>query len=189
MFALGGSIVWCFPTKFDDGFFGILEVTPHARLGWTNDEGDNGKTVTTVTFEENGGKTLLVVHDRYPSKEALDWDRRAGCPRRSTNSTSFSPAWAPVPRRNDATDASNKRFRRTGGVRSSEAAFLLMTPVTTDCGAAEADDGQRLRPFSEDRRGELDDRHRALQTKNKALVEITLPKDANIHAICPARTS
>ncbi|TME44931.1 MAG: ATPase, partial [Chloroflexi bacterium] len=32
----------------------------------------NGKTVTTVTFDENAGKTLLVVHDRYPSKEALD---------------------------------------------------------------------------------------------------------------------
>jgi hypothetical protein len=25
-----------------------------------------------VTFEETGGKTLLVVHDLYPSKEALD---------------------------------------------------------------------------------------------------------------------
>ncbi len=54
-------------------FFGTyLEVTPHSRLVWTNEEGDNGKTVTTVTFEENAGKTLLVVHDRYPSKEALD---------------------------------------------------------------------------------------------------------------------
>jgi hypothetical protein len=28
--------------------------------------------VTTVTFEEKGGKTLLVLHERYPSKEALD---------------------------------------------------------------------------------------------------------------------
>jgi len=54
-------------------FFGTyLEVTPHSRLVWTNEEGDNGKTVTTVTFDENAGKTLLVVHDRYPSKEALD---------------------------------------------------------------------------------------------------------------------
>src|SRR3954452_14980123 len=45
-------------------FFGTyLEVTPHSRLVWTNDEGD-GKTVTTVTFDENAGKTLLVVHDR-----------------------------------------------------------------------------------------------------------------------------
>jgi uncharacterized protein YndB with AHSA1/START domain len=54
-------------------FFGrYLEVTPHSRLVWTNDEGDDGGAVTTVTFEEEGAKTLLVVHDLYPSKEALD---------------------------------------------------------------------------------------------------------------------
>ena len=47
-------------------------VNAPARLVWTNEEGDNGQTVTTVTFEENAGTTLLVVHDRYPSKEALD---------------------------------------------------------------------------------------------------------------------
>lgn len=28
--------------------------------------------VTTVTFEERGGQTLIVMHDLYPSKEALD---------------------------------------------------------------------------------------------------------------------
>jgi uncharacterized protein YndB with AHSA1/START domain len=54
-------------------FFGrYIEVTPHSRLVWTNDESDEGGPVTTVTFEENGGQTLLVVHDLYPSKEALD---------------------------------------------------------------------------------------------------------------------
>ena len=54
-------------------FFGrYLEVTPHSRLVWTNDEGDDGGTVTTLTFEDTGGKTRLVVHDLYPSKEALD---------------------------------------------------------------------------------------------------------------------
>jgi uncharacterized protein YndB with AHSA1/START domain len=54
-------------------FFGrYLEVTPHSRLVWTNEEGEGGGQVTTVTFEENNGKTLLVVHDLYPSKEALD---------------------------------------------------------------------------------------------------------------------
>src|SRR5215831_17111154 len=54
-------------------FFGkYIEVTPHSRLVWTNEEGDDGGPVTTVTFEEKGGKTLLVVHDLYPSKEALD---------------------------------------------------------------------------------------------------------------------
>lgn len=54
-------------------FFGTyLEVTPYSRLVWTNEEGDVGQTVTTVTFEENAGQTLLVVHDHYPSKEALE---------------------------------------------------------------------------------------------------------------------
>ncbi len=54
-------------------FFGTyLDVSPHSRLVWTNDEGDAGQTVTTVTFEENEGKTLLVVHERYPSKEAVE---------------------------------------------------------------------------------------------------------------------
>jgi len=54
-------------------FFGrYVEVTPHSRLVWTNDEGDDGGAVTTVTFEEKAGKTLLVFHDLYPSKEALD---------------------------------------------------------------------------------------------------------------------
>ena len=54
-------------------FYGrYIEVTPHSRLVWTNEEGDDGGAVTTVTFEEKGGKTLLVMHDLYPSKEALD---------------------------------------------------------------------------------------------------------------------
>jgi uncharacterized protein YndB with AHSA1/START domain len=38
---------------------------------WTNDEGEEG-AVTTLTFEEKDGKTLLVLRDLYPSKEALD---------------------------------------------------------------------------------------------------------------------
>ncbi|MCW5714628.1 MAG: SRPBCC family protein [Bauldia sp.] len=54
-------------------FFGrYLEVTPHSRLVWTNEEGGDDGQVTTVTFEERGGKTLLVMHELYPSKEALD---------------------------------------------------------------------------------------------------------------------
>jgi uncharacterized protein YndB with AHSA1/START domain len=53
-------------------FFGTYkEVTPHSRLVWTNEESDES-SVTTVTFEEKGGKTLLVMHELYPSKEALD---------------------------------------------------------------------------------------------------------------------
>ena len=49
-----------------------LEVTPCSLLVWTNEEGEEGGQITTVTFEEKGGKTLLVMHDLYPSKEALD---------------------------------------------------------------------------------------------------------------------
>ena len=53
-------------------FFGTyLDVTPHSRLVWTNEESDE-RTVTTVTFEEQGGTTMLVMHELYPSKEALD---------------------------------------------------------------------------------------------------------------------
>ena len=53
-------------------FFGrYVEVTPYSRLVWTNDESDDG-AVTTVTFEEKAGKTLLVMHELHPSKEALD---------------------------------------------------------------------------------------------------------------------
>jgi uncharacterized protein YndB with AHSA1/START domain len=54
-------------------FFGrYIEVTPHSRLVWTNDEGGEGGAVTTVTFEERGAETLVVMHDLYPSKDALD---------------------------------------------------------------------------------------------------------------------
>ena len=54
-------------------FFGTyLEVIPHSRLVWTNEEGGEGGPVTTVTFEEKDGRTRLVMHELYPSKEALD---------------------------------------------------------------------------------------------------------------------
>lgn len=54
-------------------FFGkYVEVSPYSRLVWTNDEGGEGGPVTTLTLEENDGKTLLVMHELYPSKEALD---------------------------------------------------------------------------------------------------------------------
>ena len=67
----GGS----YRLDFGDGmdFFGTyLEVTPYSRIVWTNEEGGDNGSVTTVTFEEKGGKTLLVVSEVYPSKEALD---------------------------------------------------------------------------------------------------------------------
>lgn len=54
-------------------FFGkYIEVTPHSRIVWTNEEAGEDGAVSTVTFEEKGGQTLVVVQDLYPSKEALD---------------------------------------------------------------------------------------------------------------------
>ncbi len=54
-------------------FYGrYIEVTPHSRLAWTNEEAGEDGAVTTVTFEEKAGKTLLVLSELYPSKEALE---------------------------------------------------------------------------------------------------------------------
>jgi uncharacterized protein YndB with AHSA1/START domain len=54
-------------------FFGTYrEVTPPSRLVWTNEEGGEDGPVTTVTFEEQHGQTVLVMHELYASKEALD---------------------------------------------------------------------------------------------------------------------
>jgi uncharacterized protein YndB with AHSA1/START domain len=55
-----------------------LEVTPPSRLVWTNEEAGGNAQVTTVTLEERAGRTLLVGHDLYPSKEALDEDLSSG---------------------------------------------------------------------------------------------------------------
>lgn len=63
-FAAGGSDRMAFYGKY-------LEVVPGERVVWTNEEGDEG-AVTTVTFDDQGGKTLLTFHELYPSKEALD---------------------------------------------------------------------------------------------------------------------
>jgi uncharacterized protein YndB with AHSA1/START domain len=63
-FAAGGAENMAFYGKY-------LEVVPNERIVWTNDEGDEG-AVTTVTFEDLGGKTLLTFHEAYPSKEALE---------------------------------------------------------------------------------------------------------------------
>lgn len=54
-------------------FFGrYLEVTPPTRIVWTNEEGEEAGAISTVTFEEIGGRTRVVVHELYPSKEALE---------------------------------------------------------------------------------------------------------------------
>ncbi len=54
-------------------FFGVYtDVTPPSRLAWTNDEGDGPGPVTTVTFEDRGDQTQVVVSELHPSKEDLD---------------------------------------------------------------------------------------------------------------------
>ncbi len=54
-------------------FFGrYTEVTSPTRMVWTNEEGGEAGAVTTVTFEEHGAQTLVVLRDLYPTKEALD---------------------------------------------------------------------------------------------------------------------
>jgi uncharacterized protein YndB with AHSA1/START domain len=69
----GYRLVFGHDASNPDEFFGrYVEVTPHSRLVWTNDEGGDGGSVTTVTFEGKDGRTLLVLHELYPSKEALD---------------------------------------------------------------------------------------------------------------------
>lgn len=63
-YAAGGSDTMSFYGKY-------LDVVPNERIVWTNDEGQEG-AVTTVTFEEQGGKTLLTFHEVYLSAEALE---------------------------------------------------------------------------------------------------------------------
>lgn len=71
----GGSyrLVFSHPA-FDQpmAFFGTYgEVTPHKRIVWMNEESDEG-AVTTVTFEEHDGKTLVTFHELYPTTAALE---------------------------------------------------------------------------------------------------------------------
>ncbi len=64
VFGVGGSDTMAFYGKY-------LEVVQNERIVWTNDEGEEG-AVTTVTFEDQGGKTLLTFYEVYPSAEALE---------------------------------------------------------------------------------------------------------------------
>jgi uncharacterized protein YndB with AHSA1/START domain len=69
----GGTYRLSFGEGLD--FFGrYLEVVPPSRIVWTNDEGGEGGSVTTVTFEERDGRTLLVMSEVFSSKEAFDED-------------------------------------------------------------------------------------------------------------------
>jgi uncharacterized protein YndB with AHSA1/START domain len=63
-FGTGGPDTMSFHGKY-------LEVVANERIVWTNDEGDEG-AITTVTFEDQGGHTLLTFHEVYPSEEAVE---------------------------------------------------------------------------------------------------------------------
>ncbi len=63
-FGAAGSDTMAFYGKY-------LDVVPNERIVWTNDEGEEG-AITTVTFADQGGKTLLAFHEVYPSKQALE---------------------------------------------------------------------------------------------------------------------
>lgn len=72
---IGGTYRFVFRhPSFDQpmAFFGTYrEVTPNKRIVWTNEESDEG-AVTTVTFEEKAGKTLVTFHELYPTTAALE---------------------------------------------------------------------------------------------------------------------
>ena len=54
-------------------FFGkYVEVSPHSRLVWTNDESGDAGQLSTLTLEEHGDTTRIVLHELYPSAEALE---------------------------------------------------------------------------------------------------------------------
>jgi len=78
-FSVGGPDTMAFYGKY-------LEVVPNERIVWTNEEGEEG-AITTVTFQDQGGKTLLTFHEAYPSREALEEALRgsaAGLPEQLT---------------------------------------------------------------------------------------------------------
>src|SRR5215204_4619045 len=69
----GGSYRLGFGNGMD--FFGrYLEVTPPSRIVWTNEEGGENGSITTVTLTEEDGKTLLVMSELFASKDALEAD-------------------------------------------------------------------------------------------------------------------
>jgi uncharacterized protein YndB with AHSA1/START domain len=72
----GGTYRFVFPhpsTAEPMAFFGrYLEVSPHSRLVWTNEEAGDAGQISTMTLEDRGDTTRMVLHELYPSSEALD---------------------------------------------------------------------------------------------------------------------
>ena len=75
----GYRLVFVYGDSAPMAFHGrYLEVTPGARLVWTNEEAGDAGQLSTVTFQEHDGRTKVVLRELYPSKEALDADLEAG---------------------------------------------------------------------------------------------------------------
>ncbi len=70
----GGSYRFVFAAAPEPmAFFGrYLEVSPHSRLVWTNDESGDAGQLSTLTLEDHGETTRIVLHELYPSAEALE---------------------------------------------------------------------------------------------------------------------
>jgi hypothetical protein len=104
-----------------------------------------GGAVTTVTFEETGGKTLLVMRDLYPSKEALDGaiasGVRVGWARRSNNWTSFSSPWTRAWDGHEAVDHASPRadrVRETQRPKERKGSLLSNPPVVSNAPSRES---------------------------------------------------
>jgi uncharacterized protein YndB with AHSA1/START domain len=70
----GGSYRFVFAAEPEPmAFFGrYLEVSPHSRLVWTNDESGDAGQLSTLTLEDHDDTTRIVLHELYPSAEALE---------------------------------------------------------------------------------------------------------------------
>jgi uncharacterized protein YndB with AHSA1/START domain len=80
-------------------FFGrYIEVTPHSRLVWTNDEGGEGGAVTTVPSKKEAARHWSLCTTSIPRRKLSTVlsppGVRVGLARRSSNWTSFSSPWA-----------------------------------------------------------------------------------------------
>lgn len=70
----GGSYRFVFNAAPEPmAFFGrYLEVSPHSRLVWTNDESGGDGQLSTLTLEEHGDTTRIVLLEVYPSGAAYE---------------------------------------------------------------------------------------------------------------------
>ena len=131
---VGGTyrLEFAFGDSQSAAFFGTYkEVTPHSRLAWTNEESDEG-SVTTVTFAEEGGKTLLVMHELYPLEGSSRRRRHrgGGCDGRDVRATgrAYSLPWARAKGGHDVVDR-----RRQGTIICRVTVLQIKAEFDADC--------------------------------------------------------